>query len=100
MDSASDRQTRARPFSLRNQPQRARHHVKVSQFRQPPAEVIGRLIAAHSSPVALGEGVLYVPVRQPALHYELEQVSKTEILQKLKHRFGAKTIRDVRFRVG
>jgi hypothetical protein len=34
------------------------------------------------------------------LHYELEQISKPEILAKLKQRFGAKTIRDVRFRVG
>jgi hypothetical protein len=34
------------------------------------------------------------------LHYELEQISKSEILRKLKKRFGAKTIRDVRFRVG
>jgi hypothetical protein len=36
----------------------------------------------------------------PALHYELDPVSKTEILRKLKKRFGGKTIRDVRFRVG
>jgi hypothetical protein len=35
-----------------------------------------------------------------ALHYELEQISKSEILRKLKQRFGGKTIRDVRFRVG
>jgi len=34
------------------------------------------------------------------LHYELEQISKLEILRKLKQRFGPKTIRDVRFRVG
>jgi hypothetical protein len=34
------------------------------------------------------------------LHYELEQISKLEILRKLKLRFGGKTIRDVRFRVG
>jgi len=56
--------------------------------------------AAHFAPVALGEGVLYVRVLQPALHYELEQVSKVEILRKLKKRFGTKTIRDIRFRVG
>jgi hypothetical protein len=36
----------------------------------------------------------------PALHYELEQVSKNEILRKLKERLGGKTIRDIRFRVG
>ena len=36
--------------------------------------------------------------RQPALHHELEQVSKSEILRKLKHA-SAPTIRDVPFRV-
>jgi predicted nucleic acid-binding Zn ribbon protein len=64
------------------------------------SKIVGEFIAAHSAPVALREGVLYVRVLQPALHYELEQISKSEILRKLKQRFGAKTIRDVRFRVG
>jgi Dna[CI] antecedent DciA-like protein len=63
-------------------------------------KIVGDFIAAHSTPVALREGVLYVRVLQPALHYELEQISKIEILRKLKQRFGAKTIRDIRFRVG
>jgi hypothetical protein len=39
-------------------------------------------------------------VLQPALHYQLEQIFKIEILRKLKRRFGGKTIRDIRFRVG
>jgi predicted nucleic acid-binding Zn ribbon protein len=64
------------------------------------SKIVGDFIAAHSTPVALREGILYVRVLQPALHYELEQVSKSEILRKLKQRFSAKTIRDVRFRVG
>ena len=64
------------------------------------SKIVGDFIAAHSAPVALREGVLYVRVLQPALHYELEQVSKSEVLRKLKQRFGGKTIRDVRFRVG
>ena len=64
------------------------------------SKIVGEFIAAHSAPMALREGVLYVRVLQPALHYELEQVSKTDILRKLKKRFGAKTIRDIRFRVG
>ena len=64
------------------------------------ANIVGEFIAAHSAPVALREGVLYVRVLQPALHYELEQVSKIDILRKLKRRFGGKVIRDVRFRVG
>jgi predicted nucleic acid-binding Zn ribbon protein len=64
------------------------------------AKIVGDFIAAHSAPVALREGILYVRVLQPALHYELEQVSKIGILRKLKERFGGKIIRDVRFRVG
>jgi predicted nucleic acid-binding Zn ribbon protein len=63
-------------------------------------KIVGDFISAHSSPVALREGILYVRVLQPALHYELEQVSKIDILRKLKQRFGGKVIRDVRFRVG
>jgi len=63
-------------------------------------KIVGDFIAVHSAPVALREGVLYVRVLQPALHYELEQVSKIDILRKLKQRFGGKVIRDVRFRVG
>jgi len=64
------------------------------------SNIVGDFIAAHSAPVALREGILIVRVLQPALHYELEQVSKIDILRKLKRRFGAKVIRDVRFRVG
>ena len=64
------------------------------------AKIVGDFIAAHSAPVALRDGVLYVRVLQPALHYELEQVSKTDILRKLKQRFGAKTVRELRFRIG
>jgi predicted nucleic acid-binding Zn ribbon protein len=64
------------------------------------AKIVGDFIATHSTPVALRDGILYVRVLQPALHYELEQVSKIGILRKLKQRFGAKTIRDIRFRLG
>jgi predicted nucleic acid-binding Zn ribbon protein len=64
------------------------------------ARIVGDFIAAHSTPAALREGILYVRVLQPALHYELEQVSKIDILRKLRRRFGPKTIRDFRFRLG
>jgi len=64
------------------------------------SKIVGEFIAAHSAPFALREGILYVRVLQPVLHYELEQVSKIDILRKLKQRFGSKTIRDVRFRIG
>ena len=62
--------------------------------------IVGEFIAAHSNPVALREGTLTVRVLQPALHYQFEQISKIEILRKLKQRFGTKVIRDIRFRVG
>src|SRR5213083_2217407 len=64
------------------------------------SKIVGEFIATHSAPVALREGVLYVRVLQPALHYELEQISKSEVLRKLKQRFGGKTIRDRRLRDG
>src|SRR5205814_7458183 len=57
------------------------------------SKIVGDFIAAHSAPVALREGVLYVRVLQPALHYELEQIAKIDILRKLKQRFGGSTIR-------
>lgn len=71
-----------------------------SEVTEAWSKIVGEFIAAHSSPIALREGILYVRVLQPALHYELEQVSKQDILRKLKQRFGMKIIRDVRFRVG
>ena len=77
-----------------------RERLRETEVIEVWSKIVGEFIAAHSSPVALREGILYVRVLQPALHYELEQVSKSEILRKLKQRFGGKTIRDIRFRVG
>jgi predicted nucleic acid-binding Zn ribbon protein len=77
-----------------------RERLRETEVIEAWSKIVGDFIAAHSTPVALREGILYVRVLQPALHYELEQISKSEILRKLKQRFGAKTIRDVRFRVG
>jgi predicted nucleic acid-binding Zn ribbon protein len=77
-----------------------RERLRETEVIEAWSKIVGDFIAAHSAPVALREGVLYVRVLQPALHYELEQISKTEILRKLKQRFGSKTIRDIRFRVG
>ena len=63
-------------------------------------QIVGDFIATHSAPLSLREGVLFVRVLQPSLHYQFETISKAEILKKLKQRFGAKTVRDVKFRVG
>ncbi|MBA3387607.1 MAG: DUF721 domain-containing protein [Verrucomicrobiota bacterium] len=62
--------------------------------------IVGDFIAAHSAPVSLRNGVLFIRVLQPALHYQFETISKAEILRKLKQRFGGKIIRDLRFRIG
>ena len=63
-------------------------------------QIVGDFIATHSAPVSLKAGVLYIRVLQPALHYQFEQISKGEILRKLKQRFGTKIVREIRFRVG
>jgi predicted nucleic acid-binding Zn ribbon protein len=77
-----------------------KERLQESEIIEAWSKIVGDFIAAHSAPVALREGVLYVRVLQPTLHYELEQVSKIDILRKLKRRFGGKIIADVRFRVG
>src|SRR5216110_3716249 len=77
-----------------------KERLRESEVIEAWSSIVCEFIAAHSAPVALRDGILYVRVLQPALHYELEQISKREILRKLKQRFGGKTIRDVRFRVG
>jgi predicted nucleic acid-binding Zn ribbon protein len=77
-----------------------RERLHEAEVAEAWGNIVGEFIAAHSMPVALREGILYVRVLQPALHYDLEQVSKIDILRKLKQRFGGKTIRDIRFRIG
>ena len=63
-------------------------------------EIVGEFFAKHSSPERLKEGVLYVNVLQPVVHFELERVWRREILTKLKKRFGGRVVRDMRFRLG
>jgi hypothetical protein len=41
-----------------------------------------------------------VNVLQPTVLYELDRQWKSLILTKLKRRFGAKVVRDLRFRLG
>ena len=77
-----------------------KERLRESEVMEAWAIIVGDFIAAHSTPVSLRDGILYVRVLQPSLHYELEQISKAEILRKLKRRFGSKTIREIRFRIG
>ncbi len=76
--------------------ERLRENEVIEAWKQ----IVGDFIATHSAPLSLREGVLFVRVLQPALHYQFETISKAEILKKLKQRFGGRTIRDVRFRLG
>ncbi|MEY2491887.1 MAG: hypothetical protein QOH24_838 [Verrucomicrobiota bacterium] len=77
-----------------------KERLRESEVIEAWSSIVGDFIAAHSAPVALRDGVLYVRVLQPSLHYELDQIAKAEILRKLKQRFKGKTIRDLRFRLG
>lgn len=73
------------------------HEEDVKQAWQ---EVVGEFLAAHSSPSALRDGILIVRVLQPTLLYELDRVWKPQLVQKLRARFGARSVRDIRFRIG
>ncbi|HWL53812.1 MAG TPA: DUF721 domain-containing protein [Chthoniobacteraceae bacterium] len=62
--------------------------------------IVGPFIASHSQPTHLQAGVLTVRVLQPTMHYELDRVWKRKILEKLRAEFGARTVREIRFRIG
>ena len=63
-------------------------------------EIVGEWFALHTCPDRLRDGVLYVRVIQSSVHCELDRNWKPAIIRKLKARFGASRIRDIRFRVG
>jgi predicted nucleic acid-binding Zn ribbon protein len=63
-------------------------------------ELVGDFLATHSCPERLRDGVLYVRVLQPSIHYELDRSWKPRILENLRKRFGARRIREIRLRIG
>lgn len=63
-------------------------------------ELVGEFIAGHAAPLRLERGVLFVQVLQPTMHYELDRVWKAKILAKFKERFGARAVREIKFRIG
>ncbi len=63
-------------------------------------DIVGDFIADHSQPSRLQSGTLFVQVLQPTMHYELDRVWKVKILEKLRLKFGPKTVREIRFRIG
>jgi predicted nucleic acid-binding Zn ribbon protein len=63
-------------------------------------EIVGEFFAKHSAPRGLKDGILFISVLQPTVHFELDRVWKRDILAKFKKRFGARTVRDIKFRLG
>jgi predicted nucleic acid-binding Zn ribbon protein len=63
-------------------------------------DIVGDWFALHTCPDRLRDGVLYVRVIQSSVHYELDRNCKAQIIKKLKARFGAARVRDIRFRIG
>jgi predicted nucleic acid-binding Zn ribbon protein len=63
-------------------------------------EIVGEWFALHTCPDRIRDGVLYVRVVQSSVHYELDRNWKAAIIKKLKARFGANRVKDIRFRVG
>ncbi|HEY5793004.1 MAG TPA: DUF721 domain-containing protein [Chthoniobacterales bacterium] len=61
-------------------------------------EIVGDFLANHAKPSGLKHGVLLIQVIQASVRYELETVWKAKILLRLQERFGAKKIREVKFR--
>ena len=73
--------------------------VRESEVLEAWKEIAGDFLAAHSSPSKLKEGVLYVRILQPSIHFEMERM-KGQLVEKLKKRFGARVVRELRFRLG
>ena len=73
--------------------------VRESEVLEAWKEIAGDFFARHSSPSKLKDGVLYVRVLQPSIHFEIERM-KGLIVDKLKKRFGARVVRELRFRLG
>jgi predicted nucleic acid-binding Zn ribbon protein len=63
-------------------------------------DIVGDWFALHTCPDRIRDGLLYVRVVQSSVFYELDRNCKARIIQKLKARFGASRVRDIRFRIG
>lgn len=73
--------------------------MREAQVLEAWKDTVGEYNSTHSRPHRLKDGVLYVQVLQPSIRFELERI-RGEITAKLKERFGARTVREVRFRLG
>ena len=73
-------------------------NVAEEQMREEWRTIVGEFIACHSEPVSLRRGVLTIGVLQPTVRYELDRAWRSVILEKLRARFGARKILQIRFR--
>lgn len=64
------------------------------------AAAVGEFNAQHSKALSFENGVLYVAILQPSIHYTLQRELRSRILPKLKSALHGQTIRDVKFRLG
>lgn len=74
--------------------------LREDQMKDAWGEIVGEFLAKHSTPTSVHDGVLIVRVLQPTLLYEFDRNLKPQIVQKLRARFGARMVRDIRFRIG
>ena len=74
--------------------------IREEEIQAAWGEVVGEFLAKHSAPAALSQGTLTVHVLQPTVHFELERVLKRKLLARLQERFGKRTVREIRFRLG
>jgi predicted nucleic acid-binding Zn ribbon protein len=74
--------------------------IREDEIKRAWSEVVGEFLAAHSNPTAMQDRVLIVRVIQPTLLYEFDRNLKPQIIQKLRARFGASVVRDIKFRIG
>lgn len=89
-------ETLAQVVSTLGLQERLKEHEVLQAWR----DIVGDFIAGHATPHRLRDGILYVRVLQSTVHYELDRVWKPQIVEKLKKRFGGRTVREVKFRLG
>jgi predicted nucleic acid-binding Zn ribbon protein len=62
--------------------------------------IVGADIARHAQPVSLRNGTLVVAVDHPVWLQELSRYHKPLLLEKIRQRVGARTVRNLVFRIG
>ncbi len=73
--------------------------LQEEELRSGWKELAGDFIARHSQPDTLKNGVLTLRVAQATMRFHMEN-SKALLLERLRSRFGADRIREIRFRHG